>query len=135
VSVLNKKKHEVLLNKYPKIFAQYTLPPSRTAMCWGLECGEGWYPMIDALCSDIQRYIDNTPGVEQIEATQVKQKFGTLRFYYGPYNKVLDELIWEACSKSGEICECCGSTEDIEMTKGWVQPLCPKCMKKYMERK
>jgi len=30
-----------------------------TAMCWGFECGDGWYNIIDVLCSRIQTTIDH----------------------------------------------------------------------------
>lgn len=132
---MRKNRQQEIFDKYPKIFAQHSLPPSQTAMCWGLECGDGWLDLIDALCGDIQRYIDNNPEVTQIEATQVKQKFGSLRFYYSYYNKVIDELIWEACSRSAETCEQCGSNNNVTQTKGWISPLCEDCMYKYMKEK
>ena len=131
---MKKNKQEEILNKYPKIFAQFTWSPQATAMCWGLECGDGWLPLIDALCNDIQKYIDIS-DVPQIQATQVKQKFGELRFYYSPYEKEIDKLIWEACSHSMETCEECGSTDKVTMTKGWISPKCEECMKKYQRQK
>ena len=133
---MNKKKQEKLLNKYPKIFAQFTWSPMDTAMCWGIETGDGWIELIDSLCADIQRYVDKNPEVEQVEATQVKQKHGGLRFYYRPYNKVIDDLIWEACSKSVETCEECGSTEEVMLFKSiWNTPLCDKCTNKRMKER
>lgn len=128
---MKKNAQRKIIEKYPKIFAQYELPPSQTAMCWGLECGEGWYGLIDALCADIQKYIDTSEDVPQIEATQVKQKFGTLRFYYSPYIKEIDKIIWKACEQSEFTCEKCGSTHNVSMTKGWVSPLCEECMYEY----
>ena len=76
-----KMTEEELLKKYPKIFRQKDLSMQQTCMCWGMECGSGWYPIIDKLCEMLQWDIDKN-GYPQIEATQVKEKFGTLRFYY-----------------------------------------------------
>jgi hypothetical protein len=131
---VDKVKEKELLKKYSKIFAQYKWPPTKTAMCWGLEFGNGWYNLIDKLCENIQHYID-THKQEQIQATQVKQKFGGLCFYYRPYNKIVDILIQVAMNDSVKTCETCGSTEDVKLTKGWVTPLCKKCMKAYLEKK
>ena len=132
---MKKNRQQEIFKKYPKIFAQHSLPPSQTAMCWGLECGDGWMDLIDALCSDIQKYIDSNPEVEQIEATQVKQKFGSLRFYYSAYEQEIDKIIWKACEQSIKTCETCGSTDKVTLTTGWVSPLCEECMRKYMVKK
>ena len=124
---MKKKTQKEIFNNYPKIFRQHTLPPSQTAMVWGLECGEGWMNLIDTLCHDIQTYIDEN-HTEQIEATQVKQKFGGLRFYYRPYNKIIDELIHKASEDSFDTCENCGDIKDVQLSKkGWITPMCKMC--------
>ena len=47
-----------LCQKYPLIFSQRYLSMKETAMCWGFECGDGWYNIIDALCANIQHSIN-----------------------------------------------------------------------------
>jgi hypothetical protein len=39
-----------LCEKYPLIFKDRNADMRTTAMCWGLECGDGWYNIIDILC-------------------------------------------------------------------------------------
>jgi len=39
-----------LCEKYPLIFKDRNADMRTTAMCWGLECGDGWYNIIDTLC-------------------------------------------------------------------------------------
>jgi hypothetical protein len=34
-------------------------------MHWGLACGDGWFSIIDTLCWQIQRHIDNPPYVKK----------------------------------------------------------------------
>jgi hypothetical protein len=64
----------------------------------------------------------------QVEATQVKQKFGGLRFYISGADDMVHGMITLAEHLSYEICESCGSTENIKQTKGgWIFSLCPKC--------
>jgi hypothetical protein len=41
---------EALCAKYPLIFKDRNASMQVTAMCWGLECGNGWYNIIDTLC-------------------------------------------------------------------------------------
>ena len=120
-------KEQELFDKYPKIFRQKDLSPQETCMCWGIECGDGWYWLLDNLCGYLQRYCD-THGVEQIEAAQVKQKFGGLRFYVDHATDVMYEIIHFAEHLSYSICEQCGTTKDVSSTKGaWISMLCPEC--------
>jgi hypothetical protein len=42
---------EALCAKYPLIFKDRNADMRTTAMCWGLECGDGWYNIIDILCA------------------------------------------------------------------------------------
>lgn len=119
-----------LYEKYPKIFRQKDLSMQETCMCWGMECDDGWYWLIDKLCDTIQNYTDIN-GKDQVEATQVKEKFGGLRFYVIGANDLVDGMIWLAESMSHNICEKCGSTKDVSSTKGWIVTLCKTCMEEY----
>lgn len=109
-----------LCEKYPKIFADRYKPMTETAMCWGFEVGDGWYTIIDHLCSNIQSHIDwinqnhekgneNYEPVPQVVATQVKEKFGGLRFYYNGGDEYIDGLVRMAESWAESTCERCGN--------------------------
>ena len=41
---------EALCARYPLIFKDRNADMRTTAMCWGLDCGDGWYNIIDVLC-------------------------------------------------------------------------------------
>jgi hypothetical protein len=105
-----------------------------TCMCWGITCGDGWYFLLDQLCDSIQSYIDNNKHlkIKQLEATQVKEKFGGLRFYHNNSNEKLDGMIMLAECMSYSICELCGSTDDTvkQTEKGWIHTLCESCRNK-----
>jgi hypothetical protein len=47
---MRKELDEALCAKYPLIFKDRNADMRTTAMCWGLECGDGWYNIIDTLC-------------------------------------------------------------------------------------
>jgi hypothetical protein len=116
-----------LCEKYPLIFADRNKSMQETCMCWGFEHGDGWYNIIDSLCANIQNHIDwqNRQGekVPQVVATQVKEKFGTLRFYYNGGDDVIDGMVRMAESWSAVACEECGAP-GTQNGQGWIKTLC-----------
>lgn len=117
-----------LVGKYPKIFAQKDLPPSQSLMCFGFECGDGWFNLIDKLCAGIQQYVELT-HCPQVEAVQVKEKFGTLRFYISGGDDAIWALIEGAEGESGTICEQCGAPGALR-GGGWLFTMCDLCWDK-----
>ena len=124
-----------LCTTFPKMFVNRYKPMTETTMCWGFECGNGWYHIIRALCSNIQHHIDwrnrknelnpNQPIVPQVTVDQVKEKFGTLRFYYTGGDDYIDGLVSMAESMSGITCEQCGNPGST-LGRGWLTTLCEK---------
>jgi hypothetical protein len=123
---LDKKLYE----KYPAIFRQKDLPPQQTSMCWGIACDDGWYKILDTLCGWLTTMEEFTGA--QVEATQVKEKFGGLRFYFTVRNcrvndmffPVIKEMIRFAELYSEEICEVCGQSGELSLKGGWRKTLC-----------
>jgi hypothetical protein len=60
---------------------------------------------------------------EQLVATQVKEKFGTLRFYYVGGDDYCDGVMSLADNMSAVTCERCGKPGKTR-NKGWVATLC-----------
>jgi hypothetical protein len=124
-----------LCTTYPKMFVNRYKPMTETTMCWGFECGNGWYNIINQLCANIQHHIDwrnrkneldpNQPIVPQVTVDQVKEKFGTLRFYYTGGDDYIDGLVSMAESMSGVTCEECGNPGST-VGRGWLTTLCEK---------
>lgn len=125
---MNKELTERLYTKYPLIFVEKDLPKTETCMCWGFECGDGWFNIIDSLCNCLQIY-SGQPGKKQIVAKQVKEKFGTLKFYT---NDIVDPgvmcLILFAENMSAVTCETCGKPGTL-MHRGYIHTLCEECSK------
>jgi len=126
---MKKELQESLFQKYPKIFVQRQLPMSQTCMCWGIECGDGWFKLLDTLCNHLTFNIERN-GAPQLEAIQVKEKFGTLRFYIHGGNNEQYAAIHFAELLSGDICERCGSNQEVTQTQGWIKTLCKECLDK-----
>lgn len=91
------------------------------------ECGEGWRDLLERACVRIEAALgpDDT-----FETRQIKEKYGTLRWYYtgrlseagrGP----IEEAINLAEARSGCICETCGAPGRIYDRSGWLATACP----------
>lgn len=127
-------KLEELILKYPKIFEQYEGNPS---MVNWLDLPEGWISVVDKLCEAIQSYIDNvtrytegkTYKTPQVTCTQMKEKFGGLRFYVNGGDNHTDGMIYMAEHLCSLTCQKCGSEKNIGQTKGWIATLCEECGK------
>jgi len=124
---MEKELENKLFEKYPKLFRQKDLSMQETCICFGLECGNGWYWLIDNLCGSIQNYIDMNRK-QQVEVIQLKEKFGQLRYYVIGADELVQGMVWLAESMSETICEFCGSTVDVTQTTGWIKTLCKKCV-------
>lgn len=124
---MNAQLDKLLCEKYPKLFVNRNKDMTESCMFWGIECGDGWFDLLDELCYTIQSYIDandrpNNP-IPQTVLEQVKSKFGTLRFYNQGGNRLIDGMIWFAESMSGRICETCGQPGK-QRGRGWIYTAC-----------
>ena len=55
---------------------------------------------------------------ERIRIDQIKEKWGTLRFYITGGDDFADDVVEEAMEKSQYVCEACGRPGNIR-SKGW----------------
>ncbi|MFA5387845.1 MAG: hypothetical protein WC322_05705 [Candidatus Paceibacterota bacterium] len=127
---MNEELDRALVADFPKLYRQRGGDIRDTCMCWGFECADGWEPLIRELSAKLEFLNDNTPT--EVEATQVKEKFGTLRFYTGgigggwPWADIVFALIDETEQQSAHVCEQCGKP-GYTSGEGWLRTLCDKC--------
>jgi len=121
---------KLLCEKYPKMMVNRNKNMQETCMCWGFECGDGWFNILDQLMGNIQHHIDwknrKEEVVPQVTLDQVKEKFGTLRFYYTGGDDYISGLVSMAESMSGVTCEGCGNVGERK-GGGWVHTYCEPC--------
>lgn len=108
--------------KYPKMFSQ---------PYGGFSVGRGWWPILQALCANIQSHTDwwnknheKHPIVEQVVVAQIKEKFGTLRFYYDGGDDQISGMVRMAEAWADRSCEECGAPGTAG-GQGWIRTLCP----------
>ena len=104
--------HDELMQKHHKILdsARY------------LGVGPGWFPIIDSLCTDLQNLSDKLG--HQIKATQVKEKFGGLRFYTGPSLDAQWNRITLAEGQAAVTCDVCGKEGKMRDLNGYMATRC-----------
>lgn len=151
---MSPEKDVALCAKYPKIFRDRNAPMTQTCMCWGFECGDGWYDIIDVLCRQIQHHVehlvtrqsyqvlrgdlkqeDAVPEEDlQVVAAQVKEKFGGLRFYIDGGDDEVRGMVAMAESMSYRICEDCGGRGTLRKG-GWHRTMCDPCHETWDARR
>jgi len=174
---------KLLCDRYPKMMVNRNKDMKETCMCWGFECGDGWFNILDQLMGSIQHHIDwkekqrrwsieynemaaqckagnfdafeeanksltdeeyknkklaeivagdfrTVPdSIPQVTLDQVKEKFGTLRFYYSGGDDYIDGMVSLAESLTGVTCESCGNVGE-RRGGGWVHTYCTPCEEK-----
>ncbi len=120
---MSPEKVKVLEDKYP-FFRPFL----------GVECGNGWFGIIDDLCKTLS--VINFKGA-MIE--YIKEKFGGLRVglsHVGGVNyEIMLSAIDRAHEKSLKTCEECGEVGKLRDINGWLKTLCYDCtikMKKQL---
>lgn len=117
-----------LVDTYPKLFTDCGVAQNRSSTAFVFECDDGWFDLIDVLCAQLSTLdpIDEGEGLQLVRAVQIKEKYGTLRFYVGPVTDEAAALINFAEGLSARICETCGNrgrTHGI----AWLKTLCDPC--------
>jgi hypothetical protein len=151
---MSPEKDAELCKKYPKIFRDRHESMQNTLMCWGFECADGWFDLIDTLCSDIQNHVDWAIKLQrsaldrgeikeedlipeedmQVVAAQVKEKYGGLRFYVNGADDTVSGMITMAESMSYRLCEECGKPGRPN-NDGWVRTQCEDCRSTFDQRR
>lgn len=147
-----------LVKKYPEIFEDRYKDMRETCMCWGFDCEDGWFNILNNACNLIQSHIKNIKNdnqrtekylkkiengekvedwikksyesgnfkilpVPKFKATQIKEKFGTLRFYYEGGDDFIEGIVSMAETMSANTCEVCGGLGEL-YNEGWLVTRC-----------
>lgn len=189
---MRKELDVILVKQYPYIFKDRHASMMHTAMCWGFECGDGWYNILDRACKLIdnhirykrndrvyvllrnralerynkynddkyliwfakyqmgkvnQAFIDKwleheiervrkhnivsvPEKIHKVVAIQVKEKYGTLRFYVYGGDDYTEGIVAMAEAMSSVTCEICGDVGKERNERGWYSTRCDKCFNK-----
>jgi len=124
---MKKELENKLKKKFPSLYKN--LYKENTCMQWGIECDDGWYDLIYNLSSELDNWCKQNEL--QVNAAQIKEKFGTLRFYFNSANVFTDDQYKEISSivdkyekLSGTVCELTGNVGELKVKGYWYKTLC-----------
>lgn len=109
-----------LLERFPRLFGATDDTPLG---CWGIECGGGWFRVVEA-AAEVLAARSRVSG-ETVQASQIKEKFGSLRFYYYGGDDFASGAIEAAEMASIRTCEVSGAPGRLT-SGGWVSTLSPE---------
>ena len=95
------------------------------------EMPDGWRIAFgDEMCEEIHRDLVENDYVDKFIILQIKEKYGSLRFYCGciPVGSKIYDIIHKYEHMSERICVVCGKPAKY-MTTGWICPYCENCVK------
>ena len=101
-----------------------------SCMGFGFECGDGWYEIIRELSEKLYPLIEKSRQklFDEFDfhpkASQVKEKFGELRFYMDCATDEMYDLINEYEDRSSKVCEICGKPGEIDYKEKWLACRC-----------
>lgn len=121
---MRKELDDLLCQHYPDLFRDRHLDASESCMAKGFECGDGWFDLIDTLCHLIASKVKEG-SMPPVVVRQVKEKFGSLRFYFRGGNEETYELRRAAEEQSARTCELCGKPGEISSATRSICCLCP----------
>lgn len=115
---MKKELEDQLHLDYPRLYATKI----------SLDCGDGWFALIDLLSSHLEEYILDLPKDldNQIHVEQCKEKYGGLRFYLTHETPKMQGAISLAEGLSLRTCEKCGHP-GRSRNGGWIKTLCDAC--------
>jgi hypothetical protein len=131
---MNIEFEQKMYDQYPDLFSNKDKTPQESCMSFGIECGDGWYDILDGVCSSIKNREENlknrkkyspefVPDLIPVTFDQIKEKFGGLRIYYSGGDDYIRGIISMAEAMSYKICEVCGNGGTITKI-GWMRTLC-----------
>ena len=110
----------------------------------GFSCPKGWSDLVWELIANIELELEGNLALFTID--QVKEKFGSLRFYYQFPNMSkhtsanrISQLVRVAERESSNICLTCSSTDHVETkpsssSRGWISTQCSGCRDNFNPR-
>jgi hypothetical protein len=122
-------------DRWPEWFAGRNEGMQVNLMCFGFEHDDGWFDLEWRLCEDLEKILGQDSAVGY-KLFQIKEKFGTLRWYdevkveledHANTVKAISERVRQAENESAKTCEQCGKPGSLHTTGTWLKTVCAEC--------
>lgn len=129
---MNQENTKKIIAECPIIFADMKKRSTPVLpIHFGIECGDGWFDILRDLCTRVNQVLMTFSEEERsdVRVIQIKEKYGTLRFYMSHYITEIEDAIDEASKLSGKTCEQCGAPGALRGTV-WIYAACDEHTRK-----
>ena len=132
VSFITVDLHEDLLKRIIKILDWINEYPLQWIHCLTsyteLDALEpGWRKKFGMdLCKDLRKQLIKEGNLFKFRVTQIKEKFGSLRFYFNNGSDEIFKIIGKYEDISARTCIRCGKPA-TRISRGWISPYCDSC--------
>ena len=124
---MNEANTKKLYADFPYLYRGKDASLQESLMSFGFMCSDGWFDIIYNLSKEIVA-ID-----PEVEAVEVKEKWGGLRFYVNPTKREVFDAIDKAEELSYKTCEECGKKGKLRDKLPWILTLCDKCYEEHLK--
>lgn len=90
---------------------------------------DGWRKAFGLqMCEELKQELIKINKMDEFRITQIKEKFGELRFYTNWTTNEIEAIINKYTKLSRKTCINCGKPATV-ITTGWISPFCNDCVK------
>lgn len=125
--------NKALIEKYPWLGSGSNSEKDYYDFTWLDDMPIGWRLAFgEQMCEELQEELERINYVDDYVILQVKEKFGSLRWYTGsvPRDSKLFDIVDKYEEMSEKTCIECGRPATV-MSNGWISPYCDECCEKY----
>lgn len=117
-------KNKALCEKYPFLVSDNNINYEYTKLD---EMPDGWRRAFgEQMCEEIARELEANNMSDTYHVLQIKEKYGSLRWYDNGFTEHGNEIISKYEELSKRTCISCGEPATLVST-GWISPWCDKC--------
>lgn len=83
---------------------------------------------------DLRDDLLRTGYLEEFRITQIKEKYGELRFYVSAAHHSTYDIIHRYEKLSHKVCMICGNPAELKWVNGWADTICDECWERINQR-
>lgn len=131
---MNEEHIQILVDTAPLLYRSYgKVNTGHPFSRWGFMCGDGWFDLLMRLSARMEAELHASMASgkrrqDLPQASEIKEKFGLLRFYVHRQPIHWGDWIDEAKRESKKTCELCGRPGGLHIGIG-IKTLCEVCAK------
>ena len=124
---MNKASSIKLLNAFPQLYRGFQ-KSLHASVISDFECNDGWFQILWDLSAALEAEAlkEGRDQTNWPQAIQIKEKYGSLRFYMDHASPAMWDLVQAGEEKSGLVCEMCGEPGKT-YNDSWINTSCNSC--------